>query len=318
MMQSDERSGSGKRTGPSDEEISRLTPPSAGGREVRIGIFVLIGFVGTIVLLFLLTDPATFRGRYIVATEVADAGGVRRGDPVQMRGVNIGRVHRFEMASEGVLMSLEINGRWRIPTDSYTRISGLGLLGGRTVEVIPGTASSTITAGAILRGDSGERVEALAEEVGGEVRDLLARASLLMADSTIHSVQSSASEMEALLQALNAVVDEQRSELRALTASLLISARQIEEAAPGEELTRALARADSTLARFEVAGESLTRASSTLEVILGRLERGEGTLGRLAADDALYDNLTAATDEFRALIRDIQANPGRYIRLRIF
>ncbi len=318
MMQRDERSNAGKSSVPTDEELARMTPPQAGGREVRIGLFVLIGFIGTLVLLFLLTDPATFRGRYIVATQVEDAGGVRRGDPVQMRGVNIGRVHRFEMAPEGVLISLEIDGRWRIPTDSHTRISGLGLLGGRTIEVVPGTAESVISAGAIVRGDSGERVEELAEEVGGEVRELLSRASMLLADSTISSVQGSAGELDALLAALNAVVEEQRTELRGLTASLLRSAREIEEAAPGEELSRAVARADSTLVQFESAGESLTRASAALEVVLGRLERGEGTLGRLSADDELYDNLTAATSEFRALVRDIQENPGRYIRLRIF
>ena len=39
---------------------------------------------------------------------VPDAGGVRRGDPVQMRGVNIGRVVGFGMVPEGVEIRLEL------------------------------------------------------------------------------------------------------------------------------------------------------------------------------------------------------------------
>ena len=48
------------------------------------------------------TDAATFRGRYIITTFVPNAGGIRRGDPVQMRGVNIGRVTDFQMVPDGV------------------------------------------------------------------------------------------------------------------------------------------------------------------------------------------------------------------------
>ena len=44
-----------------------------------------------------------------VLTAVTDAGGLRRGDPVQMRGVNIGRVVGFDMAPNGVEIRLEFH-----------------------------------------------------------------------------------------------------------------------------------------------------------------------------------------------------------------
>ncbi len=318
MTQDERISRNRRKNGPGEAELAAATPAMAGGREVRVGIFVLVGFLAVITILFLFTDPATFRGRYYLVTEVEDAGGVRRGDPVQMRGVNIGRVHGFEMANEGVRMSLEIYGRWRVPEDSYSRITGMGLLGGRTVEVVPGSSQRMLSGAEILPGSSGERVEELATEVGVEVRELLARTRLLMDDSTIASVRGSAGELETLLVAMNAVVGEQRGELRALTASLLRSAREIEEAATGEELTRALARAEATMEVWDETGRSLMRSSEALESLLARIEAGEGTLGRLATDDALYDNVSDAVTELRELIQDIRENPGRYIRLRVF
>ncbi len=55
-----------------------------------------------------------------------------------------------------------------------------------------------------------------------------------------------------------------------------------------------------------------------MQEILRRIQRGEGTLGRLSEDDALYESLETALDEIAQLARDIRENPNRYINLRIF
>jgi hypothetical protein len=150
-MTAEQRASSPHR-GPSDHELDRAGPATAGGREVRIGIFVLLGILSTLTVLFLLTDPATFRGRYMIFTQVDDAGGLRKGDPVQMRGVNIGRVHDFTLENRRVLITLELEGRWDVPQDSHTRIAGMGLLGGRTIEVVPGEIDSEGNISACVEG----------------------------------------------------------------------------------------------------------------------------------------------------------------------
>ena len=40
-----------------------------------------------------------------------------------MRGVNIGRVKRFLISPEGVAIHLEIEGEYKIPTDSQVELS---------------------------------------------------------------------------------------------------------------------------------------------------------------------------------------------------
>ena len=105
-------------------------PPSRGrDRELWVGVLVIVGVASIFAALFTLTDAAMFRGRYIITTLVSDAGGIRRGDPVQMRGVNIGRVMRFRITPEGVAVTLEIEGEYPIPKDSKVELRGSGLLG---------------------------------------------------------------------------------------------------------------------------------------------------------------------------------------------
>src|SRR6185295_5011234 len=78
-----------------DDRDAPLPPdPRQRGRdrEMWVGVFVIVGILATFGLLFVLTDAATFRGRYILTTVVPNAGGIRRGDPVQMRGVIVADV----------------------------------------------------------------------------------------------------------------------------------------------------------------------------------------------------------------------------------
>ena len=309
------------RKGPSEEEIMQAVPQGEAGREVRLGIFVVLGLLSFVMLLFLLTDPATFRGRYVITTEVQNAGGIRNGDPIQMLGVNIGRISNFEMTDDGTVeIDLEIEGEWQIPEDSRTRMGGAGLFGGRTLEVVRGDAREYLDPGDRIPGE-GDSSDPLAQfnELGGQAETVLERIEVLLDGETVESVQGSARNLETLLAELGTVVDAQQGRLDELTRSLARSAQGLEEAAAaGPDAARAVARADSLLVVLRGTSENLDAASSSLGTILARMESGEGTLGRLSVDSSLYDNLNEAAARMAALALDVQENPERYIRLSLF
>ena len=48
------------------------------------------------------------------------------------------------------------------------------------------------------------------------------------------------------------------------------------------------------------------------------MARGEGTLGLLSRDEALYTTLVSAAANLDALLIDVKANPGRYVKVEIF
>jgi phospholipid/cholesterol/gamma-HCH transport system substrate-binding protein len=319
MTPSDYGSGSDRSAnGPSQEELREATPSMAGGREIRVGAFVLLGALATVVLLFLLTDPATFRGRYYVETVLEDAGGVRSGDPVQMRGVNIGRVRDFRMEPPGVAITLEINGQWDIPSDSRTRLAGVGLLGGRTVEIIPGSSPEPLPSGGTIPGESAEGLIEMIDLLSDDAVAIAHSVRTLLDEPTVERLQSSASELERFMELLTMTVQEQRSELQQLSSTLATSAHRLDDALARGDLERALARTDSTLAVLQEAGGSLDRATRSMEAVVQRIEAGEGTLGQLSTNDELYRNLSGAAEAILNLAEDVRENPQRYIRLRIF
>jgi phospholipid/cholesterol/gamma-HCH transport system substrate-binding protein len=306
-------------TPPTDEELLHAVPRGQINREFQVGVFVILGLASVLLALFLLTDPSTFRGRYLVTTVVEDAGGIRRGDPVQMKGVNIGRVQGFGLEPEGVLITLELEGEWRIPVDSRTQLVSSGILGGRTVEVVSGTSSQMLRAGGSLPGMNMPGLLDFPPELGQSAEEVLGRIQALLDDPTVEAVQSGAVELRALLARLSSLADEQGEEVARLTASLNRSVQGLETAAgSGEDFARAVARADSALATAQETGRSLRSASASLETILQRMEAGEGTLGQLSTDSTLYETLASAAESIRALAEDLRLNPGRYVKIEIF
>ena len=52
--------------------------------------------------------------------------------------------------------------------------------------------------------------------------------------------------------------------------------------------------------------------------MLGKIEKGEGSLGKLTQDEKLYDNLNAASRELDLLLQDFRLNPKRYVNVSVF
>lgn len=308
--------------GPSADQLSRAVPKDGSVRMVLIGAFVILGIISVFAVLFLTTDPATLRGRYMLVTELADAGGVRRGDPIQMRGVNIGRVNGFEMTEQGrVSIRLEIEGEWQVPEGSTVSLAEAGIFGGRTVKVNPSGSRVFLADFDTISGqDSGGGMFDAAARVGEEAEVLLSKLSLLLDTATIRSVQGSTREVEALALGLREVVESQRDDMVALTGSLRRTVEQLEQATAdaGPELANAAERADALLERLDGTTRSLDAVLSSLDTVLGRMARGEGTLGLLSSDDGLYRSAAAAIASLDSLLVDVKANPKRYVTIEIF
>lgn len=310
--------GSGAEPGRSRADLLSTLPAQSRRREVWTGVFVLAGILAVLIALFTLTSPADFRGRYIVSTVVPDAGGIRRGDPVQMRGVNIGRVQRFRMVPEGVSIQLELEGEYEVPRDSRVVLRSSGLLGGVVADIIPGVASEPLRGRDLLPGARAEGVFDMADGIGSRANDLLDRIRETLSEETVSALGEGAAELRELLEELNGLAAEQRAGLSELTTSLARSAAGVERVAGGPELERIVARLDAVAERTEAVTEALGRASSSLEVVLARLESGEGTLGKLSVDQSLYDNLNQVALTLDELLKDVKESPGRYFSVRIF
>ena len=63
---------------------------------------------------------------------------------------------------------------------------------------------------------------------------------------------------------------------------------------------------------------NLEKVSAEMAVLLQKINKGEGTMGKLANDKELYDNLNKSTAELQLLLADLHKNPSRYVHFSVF
>jgi phospholipid/cholesterol/gamma-HCH transport system substrate-binding protein len=161
--------------------------------------------------------------------------------------------------------------------------------------------------------------------LAGEADKVAVKVQNLLSDETGKDLQSGAAGARQSLESLQAILKEQRGELKALATSLRRSAEGLEKVTTGPELDDTLKRVDKLVERLDGTVGTLDTSSKSLQSILGRMDRGEGTLGKLSTDETLYKNaseasanLNKATVELNKLLADFQAHPRKYINLKVF
>jgi phospholipid/cholesterol/gamma-HCH transport system substrate-binding protein len=309
--------------------------PSAPKSRTRdqalwVGLFLLVAIVVTVILLYTLTDAAMFRGRYVVSTQVLDAGGIRRGDPVQMRGVNVGRVMAFEMSepqdpTSRVKIKLELQGQYKVPKDSKVELRSAGPLGGMIASIVPGKSPEMLGYGDELAGSGEEPLGSVIQRLTGRAEKVLDRVDALMSDAFVQDIHGTGAEMRALTKSLHETTREQRVELRELEASFKRNAQNLEKVTGAPELERAIKRLDTITETGQRMVESFNRSADNAEKMMARLESGEGTLGKLSKDDQLYKELNESVasmrrsaNEIAELVADIKKNPKKYLKMSVF
>lgn len=301
---------------------ARNMPTPAVQRETRVGVFVILGISAVVFMLYLLTDPATFRGRYKVTTTVTDVMGLRKGDPIQMRGVPIGRVHDFnlEAQNEQVTVILEVEGKWRIPVGSRAQLVSTGIMDPRTVEIVPGPGPGEIGEGAVLPGSVAKSLFDDTESLGGKGMEVLDQIAALLSDSTIQSVDEGARYLEGILEEIAGVMGSESEEIKGLITALGSAAEDLAGATPElrEELLGTVVRADSLVVTLTERVSDFEGTMASLSSVLDRINNGQGTLGKLSTDDELFHSLKDALESARFLMDDLRENPRRYINISIF
>lgn len=134
---------------------------------------------------------------------------------------------------------------------------------------------------------------------------------------------AAAKALEASLQNLEAVT----ARLRAGEGSL---GRLLNDDALAKSLSNVTANLDSVTDRLNrgegTAGKLVTdealynrlqSMADRLDSVMANLQNGQGTAGQLLHDKQLYENMNGAVGELRQLVRDIRADPKKYLNVRV-
>jgi phospholipid/cholesterol/gamma-HCH transport system substrate-binding protein len=119
--------------------------------ETVMGAVVLLVAGVFLWLAYAVTDIRSSDGA-IVSAEFGAIGSLNVGDDVRLSGIKIGKVVETELNVEtfGALVTMSLDERISLPTDSTARIAASSLLGGSFIDILPGFEETYITDGGLI------------------------------------------------------------------------------------------------------------------------------------------------------------------------
>lgn len=300
-------------------------------REVKIGMFavamLLLAWAGIRFLSGL--DVFSRNVEYVAAYD--QVSGVREASAVMIKGVKVGSVTHIELDPSNcnrVLLYLTVRRTYHIPEDSEARIFSDGLLGGKAVEIVLGDSERLLEEGDTIR-SSHDRD--LMDVAGSELDFFKQRFSELAEnlnrtlDNLNMVMQANATNLEATMRHVESITDDaatllaaERDNLARAIEGIAEFAAMLGESAPQVDSLIGGANALVTKLDEEAFAEKLGATVERLDLLLAKIERGEGSVGALMNDRAMYDNLTAASENLAALLADLKARPSRYVHISVF
>ena len=71
------------------------------------------------------------------------------------------------------------------------------------------------------------------------------------------------------------------------------------------------------LLKSEELHDQIHASIAKVDLIVDKINAGQGTIGQLLVNPQLYDTLNGATGEMQQLIKDIRANPKKFLRIKL-
>jgi phospholipid/cholesterol/gamma-HCH transport system substrate-binding protein len=294
------------------------------GTEIKVGIAVLLALVVVVWGVTWLSDARLARQRHSYLVRFTDVGGLADGDPVRVNGVSQGKVQSIRLTRGGVVVSLSLDRGVRLTDVSRVAVRNTGLMGEKFIAIDLGEGGRPFAARDTIVGryESGvpEVISRMGEALTSlqRVSDQIDRLLALAEDrgtlrTTLHNVEeASASVVQ--------TVAENRDDLRQVSDNLREMSYELRMlvAEKGPVVDETVDRLAGTSGRVDTLVTRLDYVARQFGDVAARAQADTTTVGRLLNDKALYDDMRRTLRDVNLLVRDIRANPHKYLKLSLF
>ena len=190
------------------------------------------------------------------------------------------------------------------------------------------------------------QLTAQAGRIAGDIANIAGRVEATFDSTSSQRIKSALLDLSNLSRRMSMIARSQETTLTAIgrnldtgSTSLARGARALEHtlaradsATSGKQLQSILGHTDTITSELrqvaanlrEVTGAAaaqqaaIGRIIANTDSLIGQLQAGHGTLGKVLRDPALYDSTLAAMKSLQDLLRDVKSNPRRYFSFSVF
>jgi phospholipid/cholesterol/gamma-HCH transport system substrate-binding protein len=289
------------------------------GTEFKVGVFTVVALFTLGYMLFVLNPnmlkDSTRKNYYTV---LKDAAGIIPKTHVKTNGVTIGKVKAVELDVNTTRIIVEVDANIKLPVGSHMEVRTRGLLGDVYLEIVrPEDTGAYIAEGGLIPKSEDQMdmqgVMSLLGSIGKDVKKITGSLANVVGnkegEQSLHNILDNIETLTADLRKTGASIrgamgdhpedvrnivvnlDKSLANLKTFTANL----NQVLDDGNKERLNRIIASFDDSM--VEVKG-----ATKNIRLISEKIEKGEGTIGKLVNDDTAIQEIEAAVKDLREVL----------------
>ncbi len=285
--------------------------------EAKVGIFVVVGLI-LLGLLTMRVGKFSFqRGRgYALQAYFNTATGLAKDAPVEIAGVEVGRIRNIELEKGKALVTLHIYPEVKISQDAKAIIRTRGILGDKFIELIQGRPGTPLirAGGTIARTEPTTDIDTLMNvlgEVATDIKSLTATLSRVVGgeegEKTLRSILEN---LQGTIQTINQTVQENDEDITRIISNLSSFSEHLKEIGDAN-----MGDVRTILVNIRNASEQIEQLVAGINDITTKINKGEGTLGRLMQEEETIDNLNSALASLKEITEKINRGEGSLGRL---
>lgn len=295
--------------------------PQIRSVQIKTGIWTIVITMMLVLGYLWLTNRLAMGASYDLKIAFSDVMGLEVGDKVMFRGMEVGRIKSIKAGDEAILCTARILSEISLKEGSRFLISDSSLMGGKALMISQGDGPGIIKSSQVQTGSSPDGIMNVISKASETLSELNQAILLLQApDGLLERSGKLLNTADTVVQNTGAMAKELKLELSqtikqvdGLSASLQAVVQ--ENSAP---LKDSIARSPALLAKIDSTLDSLQYLSANLNQTAHALNSDSGTAGMLLSDKQLYERLNSSVENLELLIKDIKANPKKYVKFSIF
>jgi phospholipid/cholesterol/gamma-HCH transport system substrate-binding protein len=297
-------------------------------REIKTAILVIASILLFIWGYSFLKGKDLFNSYKTFYVEYESVEGLAPSSPVTLNGLVIGKVNNIsiEESTGKLLVELQIKTDFPISKSSIATIYEPGFIGGKQIAIEPNFKDPSVS----LDGQrlKGEIRMGLTASVGDKLGPIQEKLEKIMANADVlitgvnnvldkkaqEDLRKSLAELSATMEqfhkaslSMNTILDENKTQIKGVVTNF-------------NKISSDFSKISDSLNKADL-GKSVKNLNATLakvDGIMNGLKSGNGTMGKLLNDDALYNNLDKTSKELELLLQDIRLHPTRYVNISVF
>ncbi|MCK5504907.1 MAG: MCE family protein [Thermodesulfovibrionia bacterium] len=282
---------------------------NSSSTELKVGIFAILVILILTYMTFKVGGlPLIWEKGYRIYVEFDDINGLDEQSRIKIAGVEAGIVEKIRLKDGKAILTLLIDPDVKLYGNATASLKMSGLLGDKHLSLKTGTRDQPAidNGGTIINTVPAADIGMLANRLtsaASNISDLTGNLKGMLGEDEKEAIRESIHNLRDITENLKEISAENKAPLSRTIAQLDRFTKMLDDRGPDlvENLNETVSELKDMIGEnrhaIKSSIENIRAVSESASNIGQKLERGEGTLGKLIEDGKLYDSLSKVTEE---------------------